>query len=166
MYCGFFIYGLLLTFIIHSTIFCVLITVKKSWYYYTFNASVVSFIIAIYPRCITTRIFHVYFEFINNQVCDVCWFFQGTILINSYTFEWVLFIHQFFQDEVDDAYRRSFGCIWKHPKRSILCTYYCDHGYKNMDRSDVVKCKVHVNKLYWLNVTGVKSPPPIPLPAE
>ena len=69
-----------------------LITVNNTWSNHYVNDYVVYFIISVYPWCITTISFHGYDEFINQKVGDICWFYQGAILINSHKFAWMLFV--------------------------------------------------------------------------
>ena len=60
-----YIYELLLIFILHRTIFFMLITIKNSCSYHIVDSSVVYLIIAIEARCITISSVHGYFEVIN-----------------------------------------------------------------------------------------------------
>ena len=66
----------------------------------------------------------------------------------------MFFIHQYCQNEAYDTNRRSFGYSWEYPYHYIPCTIYCEHGGKNTDGGDVVKCKVCVNKFSWLKDTS------------
>ena len=96
-------------YLMHSTIFFMLITIKKAYSYHIFYASVLSFILSIDPRCITTSISMDILNYSIGYIVISIEFSKGTIFINSYTFEWVLLIIQCCQGEVDDSYRRSLG---------------------------------------------------------
>ena len=65
MHCVFYIYGLLMMSLLHSAIFFMFITANKYFSYHIVYAYVVSFILVIEPRGITTSNFHGYFEFFN-----------------------------------------------------------------------------------------------------
>ena len=92
MYCGFCIYRLTLMYLLHSTIFSLLITVSNSWSKHSMNDSIVSFVISIYPWCIPTSGFHGDVEVINSNFGKFFWVFQGAIFVNSHTFAWMLLI--------------------------------------------------------------------------
>ena len=69
-------------FILHNTIFLILITVKKTCSEHVVNYYVVYFILSIDSRGISTSSFHGYAELINYKVGNICWVFQDAILIN------------------------------------------------------------------------------------
>ena len=95
MHYGLFIYIILLMSLLHRTIFFRLITVKKFCSNHIMTDYVVYLILSIDPWCITTSIFHGYFEVTNKKVNDICWVLQGTIFVNPHTFAWMLSIYKY-----------------------------------------------------------------------
>ena len=89
---GYFTYRLLMMFLLHSTIFFMLIIFNKTFSNHGVNASVVYFVISVDPWCVTTSSFHGDAEVINYKVGNICLFFQGAILFNYHTCAWMLFI--------------------------------------------------------------------------
>ena len=88
------IYRIVLMFMMHNTIFFMLINVKKTLSKCFVNDSVVSFIIYIDPWGITTSIFHWYAEVIGYKVGNIHWVLQGAVIFNSHMSAWMLFIIQ------------------------------------------------------------------------
>ena len=111
MHCIFFIYIFNLVFLMHKTCVLVLITVKKTLSNHVVHAYVVYFIHSIELWDISTSIFHVYTEFINKKVSDICLIFQDSIIINSHTFSWIFSILQFFLDEANNSDWRSLDSV-------------------------------------------------------
>ena len=72
--------------------FSMLINVKKNCYNHVVYAYVVLLIISIDPRGIATTIIHKYAKLTNKKFSNICWFFQGTVLIDSHTSVWMFFI--------------------------------------------------------------------------
>ena len=70
-------------------------------------------------------------------------------------FTQVLLIIQCCKNEADDADRVLFVLGREYPQNSSLLSDYSKHGDEYTDGSYIVEGKVHVNKFYWLKVTGV-----------
>ena len=98
---------------LYNTIFFMLVFFNEGCCNHVVYTYVVKFIISIEPRCIFTSILQVCIKLINKKVSNVCLFYQRYILINSRTFEGVLFIIKWYQNAAEGYYWDRLGVMGK-----------------------------------------------------